>query len=342
MTQQLPSTSLDVARLAGVSQSAVSRAFTPGASISEATRRKVMEAAMQLGYRPNAHARSLITGRSRLIGLVVSHLDNLLYPVVLERLALALQQDDYHVMLFVNEEDRADRLIEQILQYHVDAIVLAASQMSSGLAQECARQGIPVLMFNRVASAGTEQACHSVRSDNFGGGALVANHLAAQGCRRIAYIAGSEQSSTNREREAGFLQGLSGLGQRLHARVVGDYSRDAARRATLALCADANNRPDAIFAASDHMALAVIDTLRYELGLRVAQDVAVVGFDDVPQSSWAAYQLTTVAQSIDDMVTRSAELLRAQINATDPVPAQELIVPVTLKIRASSRKESLI
>ena len=208
-------TSFDVARLAQVSQSAVSRTFTPGASASEATRRKVLDAARMLGYRPNAHARSLITKRSRIIGVVLSYLENLFYAVALERLAERLQRDGYHVLLFVNRDPNVDKLVGEILQYHVDGIVLAAATLSSNLARQCADASIPVVLFNRVMAAGSEGAVSSVRSDNEAGGRAVAHFLADAGHQRIAYIAGNEESSTNLERERGFRLGLAERGQRI-------------------------------------------------------------------------------------------------------------------------------
>ncbi|MEO8546641.1 MAG: LacI family DNA-binding transcriptional regulator, partial [Burkholderiaceae bacterium] len=101
-------TSIDVARLAQVSQSAVSRTYTPGASVSEETRNKVEQAARKLGYRPNAIARTLITRRSRMIGVVMSYLDNQFYPVVLEKLSQRLQRDGYHVLLFIADTRQTD------------------------------------------------------------------------------------------------------------------------------------------------------------------------------------------------------------------------------------------
>ncbi len=336
----MSATSIDVARLAGVSQSAVSRTFTPGASVSAATRAKVLEAAAKLGYRPNAHARSLITGRSRIVGLVVSHLDNLLYPVMLEKLALALQQDGLHVMLFINEDDEADLLIEQILQYHVDAIVLAASTLSSSLARRCAGMNVPVLLFNRIAGAVSRAPVSAVRSDNQAGGRLVAEHLIAQGCRRLAYIAGNEQSSTNVEREQGFREALAEAGLRVVGRAVGNYSSEHARLAARELFRAKDERPDGVFVASDHMAFAVMDVLREELGLRIPHDVAVAGFDDVPQAAWGAYQLTTVAPDMDRMIHTTAELLREQMAARDGAglaPA-EITLPVHLVVRRSTQR----
>jgi len=134
-------TSFDVARVAQVSQSAVSRTFTPGASVSDATRRRVLEAARKLGYRPNAHARSLITRRSRIIGLVLSYLENLFYPGALQRLAERLQADGYHVLLFVNDTPNADDLVTEILRYHVDG-TLPRRRRSSTSRLRCRQRGV--------------------------------------------------------------------------------------------------------------------------------------------------------------------------------------------------------
>ena len=332
-------TSIDVARLADVSQSAVSRSFTPGASVSDATRSRVLEAARKLGYRPNAHARSLITGRSRIIGLVLSQLDNLLYPVALERLAKRLQHDGFHVLLFVTDTENADDLIGEILQYNVDGIVLAATTLSSSLAQRCADSSIPVVLFNRVMASGGAGAVSSVRADNVGGGRVLANHLVNGGHQRIAFIAGNEESSTNLERERGFREGLAEHGQRIYARAIGNYNFEQARQAARELFGSSNDRPDAVFVASDHMAFAVMDTLRHELGLNVPKDVSVVGFDNVPQAVWQSYALTTVEQPIEPMVEATVGLLHGYLRDEESAPSSEnVIVPVTLIVRDSSRK----
>ncbi|HRO81024.1 MAG TPA: LacI family DNA-binding transcriptional regulator, partial [Alicycliphilus denitrificans] len=131
-------TAQDVARLAQVSQSAVSRTFTPGASVSEETRSKVMLAAQTLGYRPNALARSLITRRSRIIALVMSYLENQFYPLVIEKLSQKLQKQGYHVLMFISDLDEADAVLTEILQYQVDGIVMASTTLSTALAKTCA------------------------------------------------------------------------------------------------------------------------------------------------------------------------------------------------------------
>jgi DNA-binding LacI/PurR family transcriptional regulator len=333
-------TSLDVARLAGVSQSAVSRCFTAGASVSDAMRDKVQEAARKLGYQPNAHARSLITGRSRIIGLVLSALENLFYPAVLERLAKRLQQDGYHLLIFIGDNANSDDLVEEILQYNVDGIVLGATTLSSALAQRCADASIPVVLFNRIMASGSAGAVSSVRSDNVGGGREMARFLVAGGHKRIAYIAGREDSSTNLERERGFRDGLAELGQRIYARAIGNYDVDQARQAALDLFANAADRPDAVFVAGDLMAIVVLDTLRHELGLAVPQDVSVVGFDNVPQAAWASYELTTFEQPVQPMVEATVELLQSYLRQAQTPPSRNLVVPGQLIIRQSARQSA--
>jgi DNA-binding LacI/PurR family transcriptional regulator len=329
-------TSLDVARLAEVSQSAVSRSFTPGASVAPATRARVLEAARKLGYRPNAIASTLSTRRSRMIAVVLSNLQNQFYPLVVETLSQRLQKDGYHVLLFVTETEDADTLLMELLRYQVDGIVMASTNLSSGLAQQIADARIPVVMFNRSSSKGQ---ISTVSSDNLGGGRAVAHFLAEGGHRRVAYLAGMEDSSTNQDRERGLREGLAERGLRIWARAVGDYQFERAAQATLELFAHFKNKgeqPDAVFVASDHMAFAVIDTLRMALGLRVPEDVSVVGFDNVPQADWGAYQLTTVEQSTVPMVEATVLLLLRQLE-DQVVTREQVVVPVRLVLRGSAR-----
>jgi DNA-binding LacI/PurR family transcriptional regulator len=326
-------TSLDVARLAQVSQSAVSRTFTPGASVSEVTRAKVEDAARKLGYRPNAIARSLITRRSRMIAVVMSYLDNQFYPVVLEKISQRLQRDGYHVLLFIADTREVDAVLSEILQYQVDGLVLASTSLSSALALRCSDAGIPVVLFNRTIR--DSQNCSSVTSDNYEGGRLVARHLVDTGHERIAYIAGMEDSSTNLDRERGFRDSLAEHGRRCFARAVGNYDFEQAKAAARHLfTGPAPERPDAVFVANDHMAIAVMDTLRMELGLRIPLDVSVVGFDNVRQAAWGSYQLTSVDQDADAMIEATARLLLDQIDGK--VQSNAVVLPARLVVRGST------
>lgn len=313
-------TAAQVASLAGVSQSAVSRVFTPGASVSAKTASKVRDAAESLGYRPNVLARSLITGKSRIIGLVVGYLDNQFYPDVLERLSNALKAEGYHVLVFMasRTSGNIDKVLEEILDYQVDGILLAAVSMSSELAHRCRGAGVPVVMFNRTQD---DDHLSSITSDNVAGGRKIAEHLLQCGYRRIGYIAGWEGASTQRDREQGFLEGLRAGGVSLHAREVGDFHYELAQEAARKMFST-EDRPDAVFVCNDHMAFAVMDVLRSELGLGVPEDVAVVGYDDVPVAAWAAYNLTTVRQPAGRMVEATVQTLMDQITEQDAPPCR--------------------
>ena len=332
-------TSLHVARLAQVSQSAVSRTYTPGASVSDITRDRVLDAAQKLGYRPNAIARSLITKRSRIIGVVMSRLDNQFYPLVLEKLPKRLREDGLHVLLFISDSGESDDVLAEILQYQVDGIVMVSTELSSALARDCANAGSPVVLFNRTTrqDAHEQHPASAVTSDNEAGARMMARHLVAGGHQRIAYIAGTEESSTNVDRERGFREELALLGKRIHARAVGHYSFESAKLAARELFSNPADRPDAVFVGSDHMALAVMDVLRIELGLRIPEDVSVAGFDNVPQAAWGAYQLTTVEQPVDLMIEATATMLREQLEGG--IKPHAVTVPCALVLRASTRKE---
>ncbi|MEM6695404.1 MAG: LacI family DNA-binding transcriptional regulator [Pseudomonadota bacterium] len=333
MAESARITSHDVARLAGVSQSAVSRVFS-GASASKATIAKVRAAAEQLGYRPNPLARAMITGKSRIIGLLVAYLDNQFYPVALERLSKALQDRGYHVLVFTGTtlSDAPDALIQDLLDYQVDGIITASVSISSALAKRCADAGIPVVLFNRGQDSA---ALSSVTSQNAAGGRAVAEFLVAGGHRRIAQIAGWQGSSTGRDRARGFRDGLAALGVTPVAETDGMYDRAAAAQAARVLM-EAPAPPDALFVGNDHMAFAVIDMLRGALGLDVPGAVSVVGFDDVPMAAWGAYDLTTVRQPLEQMIDHTVATLLRQID--DPGHATERIVLETsLIVRGSAR-----
>jgi DNA-binding LacI/PurR family transcriptional regulator len=327
-------TSGDVARLAQVSQSAVSRTFSPGASVSPDMRARVLAAAETLGYRPNALARAMISGRSRLIAILVAYLDNQFYPVLIEQLARALQERGYQILLFMTDPGDQDGVVQRMLQFQVEGIIMASATLSSTLASECAKTGTPVLLLNRYVPA---PMTSSVTSDNLEGGRLIAHFLADGGHRRIAFIAGQEDSSTSRDREAGFCRGLAERGLPLFARAVGGYTFAGAAAAARALFSARARRPDAVFVANDHMAFAVMDVLRGEIGLKIPADVSVVGYDDVPEAGWGGYELTTVSQSSAEMVRATVEILMEQITA-QRVAGRAAITPARLVVRASARR----
>ena len=326
-------TSLQVAKKAGVSQSAVSRVFTPGASASRATIDKVKKAANDLGYRPNVLARAMVSGKSRIIGVVVAYLENQFYPEALERLSNSLQAQGYHVLIFMAGKNMQslDDVVEEILDYQVDGIVAASVAMSSTLAERCKFAGVPMVLFNRSQDLPSMSA---VTSDNIAGGRKVAEFLISGNHKKIGYISGWEGASTQRDREAGFISCLANSGLTLHNRQVGNFVMEEAKEATRKMFS--SDPPDAVFVANDHMALAVMDTLRYEIGLKIPQDVSVIGYDDVPASAWPAYDLTTVRQPVNKMVEETVGILMKKINNTETKP-RRVKIDGPLIIRGSAR-----
>ena len=323
-------TSLEVAKLAGVSQSAVSRVFTPGASSSKKTNELVRNAAKELGYRPNILARSLITGRSRIIGLVVAYLDNYFYPEALELLSSALQKKGYHVLVFMAAKTAGniDDIVDEILDYQVDGIIAASVAMSSELATRCGAAGVPVVLFNRTQD---DKRLSAVTSDNILGGQKVAEFLIATGHSKIGYISGWEGASTQRDREKGFKDELIRNQLSIFSREVGNFNSDEARQAARKMFT-ADEIPDAVFVANDDMAFAVMDVIRFELDLKIPEDVSVVGYDDVPVASWPAYNLTTVRQPANRMVAEAVSILMDSIeNKTNEPRRIEIDGPLIIR-----------
>nr|WP_235871506.1 LacI family DNA-binding transcriptional regulator [Shimia sediminis] len=330
-------TSLQVAELAGVSQSAVSRVFTPGASVSAKTREKVRKAANELGYRPNVLARAMVSGKSRIIGLVVAYLENQFYPEAIEKLSNLLQEHGYHVLIFMatKTSGNVDEVLEEILDYQVDGIVMASVAMTSNISSRCQQAGIPIVLFNRSQDM---DGITSVTTDNYAGGRRVAEFLVAGGHRKISYIAGWEGASTQRDREAGFRAALQEAHQQVYSRAIGDFHTESARAAARDLFdRPADDRPDAVFVANDHMALAVMDVLRFELGLSVPGDVSVVGFDDVPPAAWPAYDLTTLRQRSNLMVEETVNALLNYINDPDATVPRKIAIDGPLIVRGSAK-----
>ncbi len=303
-------TSLEVARRAGVSQSAVSRVFTPGGSASAKTAEKVRRAAKELGYRPNVLARAMVSGKSRIIGLVVAYLENQFYPVALELLSNALQEQGYHILIFTapNSTEGIDKVIADLMDYQVDGIIAASVSLSSSLAERAQDAGVPVVLFNRGQEG---EGFSTVTSSNFDGGHMAATYLLESGHERIAHIAGWQGSQTGRDRARGFASALHDAGQTPFAVVDGMYKRPVAMACTRQLLL--GSRPDAIFVGNDHMAFGVLDVIR-ETGLTPGQDISVIGFDDVPQAAWGAYDLTTYRQPVNRMVAATVSLLLDQID----------------------------
>jgi DNA-binding LacI/PurR family transcriptional regulator len=322
-------TAYDVADLAGVSQSAVSRAFTPGASVSREMRQKIMKAADELGYRPNAMARSLITQQTNIVGVAVGNLINPYFASALEELSRQLADADLRMLLFPATYETS---ITKIIQYQVEALIMLSVPPGPDLVEECKVCRIPIIMFNR-SSDDESQAC--ILGDNAAGGRMIAAYLLAGGHQRFAFISAGSQSTASNEREAGYRAYLLEQGIELHHREDAAFSVENAAGAIRKLML-LPQRPDAIFCANDHVAMIAMQVAQSEFGINVGTDISIIGFDDVPQASWPGLSLTTYSQPIAPMVAATLEVVEQLRQGIEPDHMN--IVPGSLVARASARR----
>lgn len=323
-------TARTVAERAGVSLAAVSRAFQPDSPLAEDKRTRILRIAEQLGYKTPS-GRSFSRVSSGTISLVAGDLSNPFYPVVLEELSLRLHEEGRRLVLHaVPAGASVDLVMQQVLDYRSDAAIVTSATMSSQLARECRKQHLPVILFNRVQP---DLQMNAVTCDNYRGGQMVAERLVSRGCRRIGYIAGLRNTSTHLERARGFLDELERHGLRPFCEAEGNFSYSHARDAVLPLLRAAA-LPDALFCENDIMALAAMDVARM-IGLRVPEDLAIIGFDDIPLAGWEAYRLTTVRQPMRQMVAEALQLID-MIKAGQGTNGTIRILPVRLIERDSA------
>ena len=314
-----PVTSYDVARAAGVSQSAVSRCFTPGASVAAATRDRIVKAANELGYRPNAIARSLITRRSNMVAIIVANIGFL--PEFTALLSRGFGERGLHVLLFtLDHEADADRVIDQIQQYRVDGVV-AAVQLPPQHVERLARRGTPLVSLNRFYPG---QPVNIVACDQIEGERLLVDRLLAAGHASFGVIQGPEDSAVSSQRVEEVLARLRAAGVHDVTLARGQFDYDSGRTALRALVAERGCAPEALICANDMMALGAMDAARHEFGLRVPGDVSIVGFDGVAQAGWSSYDLVTIRQPIGAMVDAAIEMLLARVASPGLTPERRM------------------
>jgi LacI family transcriptional regulator len=308
-------TSVDVALAAGVSQATVSRALNGGA-VSESTRIKVESVASRMGYSPNLVARGLVTSRSGTIGVVVADITNPFYPQLLEALGDRLADQGRHMLLqnaATNSEEEAARLL---VEQRVDGIIFTTAMSDSVAVRELMERRFPLVLVNRVVVG----HCDAVEGDNRAGAIAAIDHLVELGHRQIGMVTGDARASTTRQRTQGFEDGLAELGVPLRLDYVrsSDFTYPAAYRAAIDLLS-LNDRPTAIFCHNDLTAFAVVNAAR-SLNISVPGELSVIGYDDVRESAWESYNLTTVKQQFPEMAARAVDLLESRIEDHDLAP----------------------
>lgn len=304
-----PVTSYDVARYAGVSQSAVSRCFKPGASVSKKMRERVMKAVEELGYRPNAIARGLITQRSNMVAVIIANLR--FYPEVLVNLSRGLSRRGLNMLLFsLDDEGAANNTVEQIWQSRVDGVIAAANLPREQI-ETLTRAKIPLVFLNRNYR---DVPISSVSCDQVAGERTLVNALVNAGYKSFGIIAGPQNSIVSRQRTTGATDRLEELGFSDHVVVFGNYDYDSGGTALRELVAARGNKmPEAVICANDVMAIGCIDAARDHYGLDVPDDVAVVGYDGASQAYWSSYDLVTIQQPMQAMTEAAISIIQDRI-----------------------------
>jgi len=313
-----------VAELAGVSRSAVSRTFTKGASVAPATREKVLAAAKALGYHVNDLARGVLNNQSRLVGIVATKPELGFRAHLTAALAKALIRRGSIPILINTGQTEAKLLAAQkmLIGHRAEATIVLSGSPPAAFFEEAQRNGQPLVMIGR-----SETDADHVRAGNAEASTKAAKAFAGAGRRYLAVATSSSGTPAIRERETAFVAEAERAGCRTSVAEGGqesDYMTGLA--AARKLFAD-DDHPDAVFCTNDLIAFGLIDHLHKERGLRVPEDVAVIGFDDVPEAAWLSFRLTTFRQDPIVMADRAVELLQRRIDNPEEAPFHDRVIP---------------
>lgn len=320
----------DVASRAGVSVTTVSRALNGTGPVSEDVRRRVQTASTELRYRPHGTARSLITRRTDVFGVVLPDLFGEFFSEVIRGMDPRAQERGYHLLLSGSHDGRREvEFAVGAMRGRVDGMIVMSPGVSGAELEACLPPDVPVVLLNCDVD-GTGYSAINV--DNYGGALAMVRHLVGLGHRRIAMITGAAANFDARERLRGFRAAVAETGGAVRGmEVAGDFTEAGGYRAALEL-ARGDDPPTAVFCANDSMAVGAISALR-GAGRRVPDDVAVAGFDDVPIGRYLSPSLSSVRVDVNGLGARAVELLCHAI-AGDAPPAQELL-PTELVVRRS-------
>ncbi|KUF12119.1 LacI family DNA-binding transcriptional regulator [Pseudoponticoccus marisrubri] len=323
----------DVARRANVSTSAVSRAFTPGGSVSKTTRQKILKAAREVGFQPNVLARSLATGRSHMIALVTNAFGNPFINSVIDVFTTELQ-DQRLLPLTFNLKGNFDwgEAVNLILQYKVDGVIVASSTVDEVFLERIHDSEIHLIQaFGRYQG---DREIDSVFVDNVGGGAQAARELLDRGYRAPGFIGLAPHVSTSRDRQAGFTEVLEAAGITPRIARAERYAYGQGQACALELFRT-HPELDAVFCADDLLGLGALDALRHDLG-RDVPETGVIGFNGIEATGWSSHPLATFRAEASQVVLNAIDMLTERIEAGRR-PREHRIVSARFVERASIR-----
>ncbi len=331
----MPLTLEDIARMSGVSRSTVSRVINGDRNVNNQTRQKVQNIIQSINFQPNLAARGLAVGRTSVIGLVIptgiiSIFTDPYFPLVIQGVAAACNALGYSVMLWLAEPEYERKTINQILYNGiVDGVIVSSMVMDEPLIGKLIESKRPFIMIGRSR---TYDQLHYVDADNHAGAYQGVSHILRSGRRRVAIINGPLNTVVGSERYEGYQQALRERGVQFLPELVreGEFTEMSGYLAMKSLL---SQHPDAVFASSDAMAFGAMRAIQ-EAGLRIPEDIAVVGFDDIPTAATSKPPLTTVRQPIQRTGSVAAETLIDLIEHPDPQP-RRIVLTTELVIRNS-------
>lgn len=323
----------DVARLAEVSVASASRAINGLDSVTEETRARVLAAAKMLRFVPHSGARSLSTMRTNTVGLVLPDLYGEFFSELIRGVDAAARERGLHLLVSNSHGDEVEAVTAmRSMRGRVDGLLVMSPHVDGAIVADNIEDGLPIVLVNSDAAGSKFPA---FRVDNFGGAHAITRHLIETGRRNIAHVAGPASNYEARERRRGYEAALAGTQAPLV--IEGDFTEDSGRAAATALVTG-STRPDAIFAANDIMAVGCLLALR-ETGLRVPEDVALAGFDDIPLARLVDPPLTTARIRISDLGRNALARLARSIESNDTAASLETTHP-ELIVRRSSEAAS--
>jgi LacI family transcriptional regulator len=327
-----------IAKLAGVSRSTVSRVINDHPNVRDQVRERVWQVVRETGYQPHAAARSLVTRRTRIIGVIIPEAVTTLFtdpffPLFLRGVTETCNSHRYYLMLSLfNDPAGQEEMYRRVVRSgHLDGVIVASTRMDDPIVSKLLREGIPFVMVGRYPDEGVNY----VDIDNIGGARMAVEHLIRLGHRRIATIAGPLNMPAGRDRLLGYRRALAAHHIPTEENLIaeGDFSRESGMMCMQKLLPAS---PTAVFVASDMMAAGALRTIR-RVDLQVPDGIALVGFDDVSIASTVEPNLTTVRQPIEKLGSMATGVLLGVLNGSSEArtPAHKIIIPTELVIRES-------
>ena len=324
----------DVARKARVSVATVSRVVNDKEAVRDETRRRIQATIERLGYAPHGTARSLITRQTRTIGVLLPDIYGEFFSELIRGIDATVRRSGHHLLVSGSHGDKSEAgELLRAMRGRVDGLIVLSPEMGAHALPAHLSDTLPVVLLNSASDGG---AFDLINIDNHDGAFAMVQHLAGLGHRRIAFIRGPETNQDALERLRGYRKAMAGLSSRPSGELEfpGNFREETGYQAGQRIL-KLERRPTAIFAANDAMAIGCLHALR-EAGVRVPEDFALAGFDDIPIASFTAPPLTSVRVSIAELGRCAAERVLYGVRHKNKHKRQHMTLPTTLVIRESS------